>query len=150
VANIIRWEPFRELAGLPSAMDDLFERNFRSFGNGGSEGYFPIDVTETGEELKVKAQLPGVKPEDVEISVHGNVLTIKGQTQEEETSEGQNWHRREIRSGSFMRSFTLPSDVDADKARADFEDGLLKLTLPKSEAAKPRRIAISQTTTTGS
>ncbi|HEX5939408.1 MAG TPA: Hsp20/alpha crystallin family protein [Dehalococcoidia bacterium] len=144
MANVVRWEPFRDLVTLRSAMDDLFEKSFvpfRGLGENG-EAYFPIDLSENAEEVTVRAQLPGLRSEDVEISVDGNVLTIKGQSQEETSSEGENWHRREIRRGSFARSLSLPAEVDADKAQAGFDSGVLTLRLPKREEAKPKRIEI--------
>ncbi|HET9199687.1 MAG TPA: Hsp20/alpha crystallin family protein [Dehalococcoidia bacterium] len=150
MANVVRWEPFRDLVTLRSAMDDLFEKSFvpfRGFGENG-EAYFPIDLSENADEVTVRAQLPGIRPEDVDISVDGSVLTIKGQSQEETASEGENWHRREIRRGAFARSFTLPADVDADNAEAGFDHGVLTLRLPKREEAKPKRIAIKATADT--
>lgn len=144
MANVVRWEPFRDLVTLRSAMDDLFEKSFVPFRGlaDGAEGHFPVDLSEDPEEIVVKAQLPGMRPADVDISVDGNVLTIKGQTQEEASSEGENWLRREIRRGAFARSFSLPAEVDAEKADAAFEHGMLTLRLPKREEAKPKRIEI--------
>jgi HSP20 family protein len=123
-------------------MDDLFEKSFVPFRGENGEAYSPIDVAENAEEVTVHAQLPGLRPEDVDISVDGSLLTIKGQAQEETTSEGETWHRREIRRGAFARSFTLPAEVDAERAEAAFENGVLRLRLPKREEAKPKRIAI--------
>ncbi|MEX2237912.1 MAG: Hsp20/alpha crystallin family protein [Dehalococcoidia bacterium] len=145
--NIQRWEPFRDLVSLREAMDGLFDKSFVpfrgfAFGENGETNYFPVDVTETSEEITVRAQMPGVRPEEVEISVHGNVLTIKSQAHSETLEEGKTWHRREIRSGAFARNFTLPADVNADSANANFEHGVLTLTLPKSEEAKPKRIEV--------
>ena len=79
----------------------------------------------------------------MDISVHGDLVTIKGQSEEESTREGENWHRREIRRGAFVRSLTLPTEINAEAAQAEFENGVLKLRLPKSEQAKPRRIPIA-------
>src|SRR5262249_31476752 len=90
----------------------------------------------------VKASLPGIKPEDIDVQVHGDVLTIKGETKSEKEEKAQNWYRRERRYGSTMRQITLPTEGAADKAQATFEDGVLRLTLPKSETAKPRSIKV--------
>lgn len=139
-----RWDPWANMRSLRSAMDDLLERSFISarWGEEGIDAGFPVDVSETESEVRVRASLPGIKTEDLDISVQGDLLTIRGETREETTSEGENWQRREIRSGSFSRSFTLPSDVDSDACEANFENGILELRLPKREEAKPRKIQV--------
>jgi HSP20 family protein len=152
MANVVRWEPFRDLVTLRSAMDDLFEKSFvpfRGLADGGDGAYFPIDLCENADEVTVRAQLPGMRPDDVDISVDGNILTIKGQTQEETTSEDDTWHRREIRRGAFARSLSLPAEVDAERAQAGFDNGLLTLRLPKREEAKPKRIQIKAASEVG-
>jgi HSP20 family protein len=126
-------------------MDRVFEdfapnRNWRA-GEGG-DLTFPIDLSEAEDKVLVKAVLPGVKPEEVDISVSENVLTIKGETQTEETSEKENFYRREIRYGSFSRSIPLPTRVDYEKAEADFADGVLTVSLPKAEDVRPKSIKI--------
>jgi HSP20 family protein len=127
-------------------MDRIFGdlRPWRLAPRVGSEiGNFPLDISETDEAFEVEAALPGVKPEDVEVQVHGDTVTIKGNAKEEAAEKGKDWLRRERRYGVFARSFTLPTDIDAEKASADFENGLLKLRLPKSEAARPKTIKVS-------
>jgi len=101
-----------------------------------------VDIYETKDDVVVKASLPGVKPEDIEVSVVGDTLTIKGEVKEEKDIKEENYIRKERRYGSFCRSFTLPVSVDADKATAEFENGVLTLTLPKAEEVKPKTIAI--------
>ena len=134
------------MASLRTAMDRIFDdvRPFRAFnGHGGAgEGYFPVDLLETNDEVVVKASLPGVKPEDIDISVTGQVLTLKGESKEEHEEKAQNFYRRERRHGTFVRQFTLPAEVDANKAAADFEHGVLRLTLPKADTAKPKTIKV--------
>jgi len=103
---------------------------------------FPLDVSETENEFVVKASLPGIKPDDVQITVHGDTLTIRGESKVEEEEKGVHWHTRERRSGVFQWSLSLSAPVDSDKAQAAFEHGVLTITLPKSEAAKPRQIKI--------
>jgi HSP20 family protein len=103
---------------------------------------FAVDIYETKDDVVVKASLPGVKPEDIEVSVVGDTLTIKGEVKEEKDIKEENYIRKERRYGSFCRSFTLPVSVDADKATAEFENGVLTLTLPKAEEVKPKTIAI--------
>jgi HSP20 family protein len=141
---IDRWDPFREAVSLRDAMNTLLQESFiRPGGQSASTGVaLPLDVSETEDAFVVKASLPGIKPEDVEITVHGDVLSIRGESKVDEEKKGEHWHIRERRSGSFQRSVSLPTPVNSDKAHADFEHGVLTLTLPKSEAAKPRQIKI--------
>lgn len=141
-----RWDPFREMTSLRQAMDRLIEESYVMPQMGGGTGAggmgFEMDVMEQGDNLVVKASLPGVKPEDVNITVENNVLTIKGEMREDrEEGEGR-YHHRERRWGSFQRSVLLPSDVDAQACDASFEHGVLTIKLPKSEQAKAKRIPI--------
>ena len=148
MADLIRRDPFREMVSLRDAMDRLFEESFvRPFGrwpwSEGEGQTLALDMYETGDDLVVEASLPGIKPEDVDISIVGNTLSIKGEVKhEEEKEEEGKYHFRERRYGAFQRVVTLPSDVKVDAAEAVFEHGVLKLTLPKSEAVKPRKITI--------
>jgi HSP20 family protein len=141
-----RWDPFREAVSLRDAMNALFQDSFvRPSGpvsQGGGPAALPLDVSENENEFVVKASLPGIKPEDVQITVHGDTLTIQGESKFEEEKKGERWHLRERRSGSFQRSIVLTTPVNSDKAQAQFEHGVLTLTLPKSEQAKPRQIKI--------
>ena len=142
---IERWDPFREAVSLSDAMNALFRESFIRPSSGGPPGGFaplPLDVSENENEFVVKASLPGVKPEDVQITVHGDTLTIQGESKAEEEKKGERWHLRERRFGSFQRSLSLATPVNSDKAQAQFEHGVLTLTLPKSEEAKPRQIKI--------
>jgi HSP20 family protein len=123
--------------------DDVRPVRFVPAANGGAENYFPVDLYETEGDVVVKASLPGVKPDDIDVSVTGQVLTLKAESKQESEDKGQNWYRRERRSGSYVRQFQLPTEVQADKATADFEHGVLKLTLPKAEAVKPKTIKVS-------
>lgn len=143
MADITRWDPFAELQSLRQTMDRLFDdaRPWRLSLNG-SEAYFPVDMYETKDEVVVKASLPGVKPEDIDISVTGQVLTLKGEVKEEHEEKAQNYYRRERRTGSFVRQLQLPTDVEPDRAEAVFENGVLRLTLPKADTVKPRTIKV--------
>jgi HSP20 family protein len=107
------------------------------------EATFPVEVSETDEALEVKASLPGVKPEEVEVTVANDVLTIKAAHQEKTEEKKRDFYRREIRYGSFHRSLSLPVSVDADKAEASFENGILRLTLPKADALRPKQIKVA-------
>lgn len=145
MANLVRWDPFSELDQMRQVMDRVFGdlRPARLLGDSGTEiGYFPVDISETDEEFRVEAALPGVTPENVDIQVHGDTVTIKGEAKEESEEKGRNWLRRERRWGVFARSFTLPTAIDPDRAVADYADGVLTLTLPKSEAVKPKTIKV--------
>ncbi len=102
----------------------------------------PLLVREDGDKIHVEAEVPGIRPEDIEISVHGKTLTLTGQRKPEETPNG-NYHRRERKWGSFSKAITLPDDVDAEKVQAECKDGVLKIVLPKAEHMKPRKIAIN-------
>jgi HSP20 family protein len=143
--TIERWDPFREAVSLRDAVNSLFQESFVRPSNGGGTGGFatlPLDVSENENEFVVKGSLPGVKPEDVQITVHGDTLTIQGERESAEEKKGERWHLRERRFGSFQRSISLATPLDSDKAQAQFENGVLTLTLPKSESAKPRQIKV--------
>jgi len=143
--TIVRWNPFVELSAFNRAFGDraFGDWPYHSRHDGETELTFPVDISQTSDSVVVKAALPGLKAEDVDISVEDGVLTIKGEKKSEEMSEGENYYRREIRYGAFSRSVALPSEVDHEKAAAAFTDGVLTVTLPKAEEAKPRMIKIS-------
>jgi len=144
--NLIRWEPMREMVTLREAMDRLFDDAFtRPLGlrDGWRGSSIPaIDMYQTDNEVIVKAAVPGMKAEEVQISVTGDVLTIKGETSQKEEAEEKNYHIREQRWGAFERSVMLPTTVVSDKAKAEFENGILTVTLPKAEEVKPKMITI--------
>jgi len=147
---IQRWDPFGEAISLREAMNSLLQDSFiRPGAAGGQEGHgmLPLDISEGEDAFVVKASLPGVKPDDVQITVHGDTLTIRGETRAEEEKKGERWHVRERRVGALQRSVTLATPVASDKAEARFENGVLTLKLPKSEAARPRQIKIGGTPT---
>jgi len=143
--SMIRWDPARDLMSLRQAMDRLFEESVIrpsgfTFELGG--GDIPIDIYQTQNAIVIKATLPGIKPEEVEISATDNVLTIKAEKQEEKEVKDKDYIRKENRYGMFSRSITLPIGIDADKAEANFDNGILTLNLPKSEKEKPKQIKI--------
>jgi len=144
---LARWDPFTEIANMRSAFDRIFEDNFpRPARAGGEEiggGNLGLDVYETPEEFVIRAAVPGVEPKDVEITVDEDVLTISGESRKEEEVKEEHYHRRELRVGSFQRSLRLPPTVDPEKATASFENGLLKLSIPKKPEAKARSIKIT-------
>lgn len=144
--NIIRWEPFREIMSLRQAMDKLLEDSFvtpsRLIGTFGLNVATPIDIYQTANEVVAKAALPGVKPEEVDITVTGDTLNIRGETKAEEKVEREDYLCQERRYGAFSRSVVIPVQVNTDKAEATFEDGVLTLTIPKAEAVKPKQIKV--------
>ncbi|MBF6600536.1 MAG: Hsp20/alpha crystallin family protein [Dehalococcoidia bacterium] len=147
MADITRWDPFSDISALRRTMDRFFDEPsalrsfFPSGGNGGSMS-FPIDVMESGDNVVVEASLPGMKPDDIDISVTGQVLTLKGESRQEHEHKAENYYRHERTHGSFVRQIGLPTEVDTGKAQASFEDGVLCLTLPKAESMKPKTIKV--------
>jgi len=144
MSNLIRWEPAREMMTLREAMDRLFDDAFtRPLGLSVDGGNVPaIDMYQTDDEIVVKAAVPGYKAEDVQINVTGEVLSIRGELRQEKEMKEKAWQMREQRWGSFERSVTLPTGVLADKAKAEFEDGMLTITLPKAEDSRPKTITV--------
>ena len=154
MSNLTRWEPGRELMTLREAMDrlsdDAFTRPFSLTREGGSMSSWSspaIDMYQTDDDVVVKAALPGLKPEEVQINVTGEVLTIRGETKQEEEKmspkgKDKSWHIREQRWGAFERSVRLPTGVISDRAQAHFENGILTITLPKSEEVRPKTITV--------
>lgn len=143
--SITRWEPFRDLISLREAMDRLFEESWVRPRAGWllpTEETLAIDIYETPDNVVVKSAVPGVKPEEIDITITGNTLTIVGEAKAEEKVEEENYIRRERRYGRFSRSITLPSGAQGEKAEATFEHGILTLTIPKAEEAKPKVIKV--------
>ena len=141
---IRRAGPFGDLLSLRQAMDQLFEESFVKPGTWqfGEGQMVPLDVRATAYEVVVEAVLPGVKPEEVEITMEGNTLTITGDTSSMIPAR-EGLLLQEIRRGRFVRTLTLPDGLEADKAAATFEDGILTLRIPKAEEVKPRQIRIT-------
>jgi HSP20 family protein len=145
MSNLSRWEPAREMMTLREAMDRLFDDAFTrplSVRDGWSMATPAIDMYQTDNEVVVKASIPGLKAEEVQINVTGDMLTIKGEVKQEEERKDRAWHIREHHFGSFERSIALPTDVKGDKAEAVFENGILTVSLPKADEVKPRTINI--------
>lgn len=144
MSNLIRWEPAREMVSLREAMDRLFDDAFTSPLRLTSNSWSvpAVDMYQTDNEIVVKAALPGIKADEVQINVTGEILTIKGEVKQKDEVKEKAYHIREQRWGSFERSIALPTEVVADKAKADFENGVLTITLPKAEEVKPKTIAI--------
>src|ERR687895_2037170 len=140
-----RWEPFRELRQMQENMD----RMWRNFGSGGGEAgnvenwAIPLDVVQQGDNTIVKAGVPGVNPEDIDVSIENDVLIIRGQTKEEHERQEGNYLMRERRSGSFYRALRLPDTLDSDQAQSHYEHGVLSITFPRMESKRARRLQIT-------
>ncbi len=146
--TIERWDPFREMVSLRDAVNSLLQESFvpptvARPERGTAAFTLPLDVTEWENDFVVMASLPGIKAEDVQTTILGDTLTIKGESKADAEHKGQNWLVRERRFGSFQRSVSLGTPINAEKASAQFENGVLTLTLPKSEQARPKQIRIS-------
>lgn len=147
MANIIRREP-REYLSLRDAMDRLFDQSFLGpwHGDGGLDWATAgpaVDLCETNDEVVVTATVPGIKPDDLKITLTGDVLQISGQTTEDTERKDATYHMRERRSGQFHRTISLPASVNADAVKSEFQNGVLTLTLPKAEEARPKSIKIT-------
>ena len=144
MSNLIRWEPARDMMTLREAMDRLFDDAFtRPLSMAGNSWSIPaVDMYQTDNEIVVKAALPGIQADEVQINITGDVLTLKGEVKQSEEVKEKAYHIHEQRWGAFERTLILPANVVADKAKADFENGILTITLPKAEEAKPKTITI--------
>ena len=146
---IVRFEPFRNLLTTQREFERLFKEAFSPM-SGETEVSTrswapPVDIYETEDAIVLKAELPGIDPQDVEVRVEDNTLYLKGERNYEKEVKEQNYHRIEWSYGSFARSFTLPNSISAEKVKAEYKDGLLTLTMPKREEAKPKTIKIDVT-----
>ena len=147
MTTLVRWDPIREMMQLQNAVDRLFESELAStlplWRQSSTAWMLPLDVIETEDEFIVKASLPGINPDELDISLTDNVLTIKGEIKVEE-AEDVRYHLRERRFGMFQRSISLPVPVNADKVEAVYENGVLTLHIPKAEEVKPKHISIKK------
>ncbi len=146
MSYLVRREPFRDLISLREAMNRLFEESLVHPWGGrlqpSKAESLTVDMYETEDAIVVKATLPGIQPEDINIDLTGDVLTIRGETKQEEEIREENYIRRERFYGSFCRSLTMPTQIVAEGTEAEFENGVLTLTLPKTEEVKPKAIKV--------
>ena len=136
-----RWEQFRELGRA----EDVLARHFRDYGSGNGvvrAWPVPLDVAQEGDSVVVKASIPGIKPDEVEVTIEDGLITIKGETSAENEQREGGYLLRERRSGSFYRALRLPETVDADKAESSYENGVLTVTLPKLESKKAKKVEL--------
>lgn len=149
MADIMEWKPFREVSRLRREMDRLWE----DFFGPGRRALQPmeqiwapaLDVSESGDRVTIKAEVPGMDVKDIEISMVGDVLTIKGEKKAEKEEKGESFHIMERSYGSFSRGVRLPAPVHAEKIEATYKDGVLTITCPKKEEVKPKAIEIKAT-----
>jgi HSP20 family protein len=144
---LIRWDPFREMSALQERMNRLLS-DYRTRAPFGEEEMAqgawipPVDIYETKESIVLNVELPGVTKEEISLEVKDNTLTIRGEKKLEKDVKEENFHRMERTYGSFMRAFTLPSTIHQDKVKAKFREGVLEITLPKAEEARPKQIKV--------
>ena len=144
---IVKWDPFRDMVTLRDRMDRLFDDSLARLRGAEDDmslsNWSPsVDVYETTENIVIKAEVPGVKKEDISVEVKDNTLYLKGERKFEKDVKEENYHRMERSYGSFRRVFSLPATVEQDKVKASFKDGVLEIMLPKAEKAKPKKIAV--------
>jgi HSP20 family protein len=150
---LVRWDPIRELDSLQGDMNRLFDRFFeaRPANSGSNRRWLPaMDLVETDEDLVVRADLPGMSEDDIEIEIKDSVLTISGERKAEHEEKGEGYHRVERSFGRFARSLSLPRGVDADAVKAGFEDGVLEVRVPKPAETEPTRVEIGKAPVEGS
>ncbi len=143
---ITRWDPFREMAVLQDRMNRLFSDQFSQLGHEDVlTGSFvpPVDVYEDENSIEVRLEVPGIDEKDIDIRMENNTLTIRGERKFEKEEKEENFHRIERRYGSFTRTFTLPSTVNAEDVNADYDKGVLKVRLAKRAEAKPKQIKVN-------
>jgi len=148
-ASITRFEPFRRVSSLQGQINRLFNEAFdRSSDEGNLTTWAPaVDIYETEHELVVKADVPDLKPEDLDVRVENNILTLRGERKFEKKVNENNYLRVERSFGSFSRSFSLGSTVNTEAIKADYKDGVLTLSIPKREEAKPKQIKVQVSNT---
>jgi HSP20 family protein len=144
---LIRWDPYRELSSFADRFNRAFGSSLQGRERDEEVGFGawmpPVDIAEDKEKISLTAELPGFREDEVQIQMEGNLLTLRGERKFEQEKEGRNYHRIERSYGHFVRTFTLPNNVDRENIQARFSNGLLEVELPKREDAKPKQIKIS-------
>ena len=145
--NLVRWNPWNEMASMRDRFSRLLDDRLfpagRSEESLGLSAWSPsVDIYENADSIVIKAEIPGVSKDDIHVDLKGRVLTLKGERKTENEVKEDRFYRREMSYGRFERSFTLPGDVEPDKIKADFKDGVLKVEVPRPEAHKPRQITV--------
>ena len=142
--SVTRWEPYRDVLTLQNRLSRLLGDNFTPFSGAEGVGAWlpPVDIVEEADRLTLRAELPGVRTEDIDIKVENGTLVLRGEKKQEKQVDTESAHRLERYYGSFTRSFVLPVSIDAEKIQARYKDGVLEVVLPKADEAKPRKIKI--------
>jgi len=140
--SVSRWDPFQDLLAIQDEMNQVFGRARQGQGGGGRVWAPALDISERKDAYVVTVEVPGVSADDLDITLEDGLLTIQGERQFSQESTEQQFHRVERRYGSFRRSITLPSQVQADAIEASFENGVLEVVVPKAEEAKPKKISV--------
>ncbi len=142
--NLVAWDPFREISSLRDEMERFFDSVSGRYPRERVETIWGplVDVEETDSDITVRAELPGMNKDDIKVNVVGDVVTISGERKQEAEQKGRTFHRIERLYGKFQRSLTLPVEVESEKAKATYKNGVLELVLPKSARTKAREIAI--------
>jgi len=146
--NLVKWDPFRELEDVSNRLNRIFGQSLARSESGQNmlavADWAPsVDISETDSAYLIKGEIPGVKKDDVKVTIQDGMLTIQGERRQEKEEKGKKFHRIECSYGSFARSFRVPSDADENSVKAEFKDGMLNVTLAKSEKAKPKSINVS-------
>lgn len=141
--TLVRWNPFGEFVSLQDRMNRMFDFPTRFNGEESGSWLPSVDIFEEGDNLRLQAELPGLKKGDIDIQIEKNVLTLKGERKREKEFRDENSYRLERLYGNFSRSFHLPVSVDPEKISASYRDGILDVTLPKSESSKTKKIPVS-------
>lgn len=145
MTTVTRWDPVQDMLSLREAMNQLFEESVvNPTAARRGQGFTPaLDLSETADAYIVELSVPGLKAENLEITMENSILTVKGEIKQETEEQKRNYHRVERRYGSFVRTVGLPTTVKADAITADLKDGILRLDIPKAEAVKPRKINVA-------
>ena len=144
--DLMKWSQLPGMSSIQEEMNRMFDRFFRGgdLSEIGTAGMWlpPIDLSETPDKITVKAEIPGMDPKEIDISIQGDTLIIKGEKKEEKEEKGKNYYRMERRYGSFSRSVDLPTSVDTNKVTAECKNGVLEITMQKKEEVKPKQISV--------
>src|SRR3989442_1023352 len=142
--NLMRWEPFRDFATLSDSMNRVLNDPLFRLAPTETVGSWlpPVDIEEEGDRVVLRAEIPGVSRDDIDVSVENGTLTLRGEKKQERKIEAENAHRLERFYGSFSRSFVLPTRINAERIKATYKDGVLEVVLPKAEEARPKKIKV--------
>ena len=146
--NLVKWDPFREMEDVVDRFNRILSSRSTLPGDAGKEimttaDWAPVvDISETNDEYLIKAELPGIEKKDIKVTINEGVLTMHGERKQEKEEKGKRFHRIERSYGSFVRTFSIPDDVDETRVKAEHKDGMMYLHMPKSEKAKPKSIEV--------